>query len=93
MEIQTLKNKAIPILRKAGVRRAALFGSIARSQDRGDSDIDILVELNNESSLLDFVDLKYKLEEGLNRKVDIVEYGAIKKSIREKVLTEQVAIY
>ncbi len=93
MEIQAVKNKVTPILRKAGVRRAALFGSVARSQDRGDSDIDILVELNDESSLLDFVDLKYKLEESLNRKVDMIEYGAIKKSIREKVLTDQVTIY
>ena len=93
MEIQAVKNKVTPILEKAGVRRAAIFGSIARSQDRGDSDIDILVELNDESSLLDFVDLKYKLEESLNRKVDMVEYGAIKKSIREKVLAEQVTIY
>lgn len=93
MEIASLKERIVPILRKAGVRRAALFGSVARSQDRSDSDVDILVELNDKSSLLDFVDLKYKLEESLNRKVDMVEYGAIKKSIREKVLTDQVTIY
>ena len=93
MEIQVLKNKVTPILRKAGVRRAALFGSVARSQDRSSSDIDILVELNEQFSLLDFVDLKYKLEASLNRKVDMVEYGAIKKSIRENVLADQVMIY
>ena len=93
MEIQTVKSKVTPILRQAGVRRAAIFGSVARSQDRSDSDIDILVELKDEFSLLDFVDLKYQLEESLKRKVDMVEYGAIKKSIRKKVLADQVMIY
>ena len=75
------------------MRRAALFGSVARSQDKDDSDVDILVELKDKSSLLDFVDLKYKLEESLKRKVDMVEYGAVKKSIRENVLADQVMIY
>ena len=93
MEIQAVKNRVIPILRKAGVLRASLFGSVVRSQDRDDSDVDILVELSDESSLLDFVDLKYKLEESLNRKVDMVEYGAVKKSIRKNVLADQVMIY
>lgn len=88
-----LKERIVPILKKSGVRRAAFFGSVARSQDRGDSDVDILVELNDESSLLDFVDLKYKLEESLNRKVDMIEYGAVKKSIRKNVLADQVMIY
>jgi len=93
MEISLLKERIIPILKKSGVRRAALFGSVARSQDKDDSDVDILVELKDKSSLLDFVDLKYKLEESLKRKVDMVEYGAVKKSIRENVLADQVMIY
>ncbi|MEK7209180.1 MAG: nucleotidyltransferase domain-containing protein [Patescibacteria group bacterium] len=93
MEIAAIKEKIVPILQKSDVRRASFFGSIARSQAQPDSDVDLLVELNDKASLLDFVNLKYKLEETLKRKVDLVEYGAIKKSIRENVLAGQVKIY
>jgi predicted nucleotidyltransferase len=41
--VATLK-EAEPGLRARGIRRAAVFGSIARGDDRPDSDIDILVE-------------------------------------------------
>ena len=93
MEIEAVKQKISPILKRAGVRRASLFGSVAKDEARADSDVDILVELDDKYSLLDFVDLKYKLEESLHRKVDMVEYGALKKSIAVDVLASQISIY
>ncbi len=42
---------------------------------REDSDIDILVEIEKDISLLDFVGLKLEIEEALGRKVDLVEYN------------------
>jgi predicted nucleotidyltransferase len=43
-------------------------------------------------SLLDFVGMKLELEAAINRKVDLVEYETIKPLMREKILSEQVAI-
>jgi len=91
-EIEKLKNKVLPILREYGAQKAALFGSFSRGQMRKKSDIDILVQLDENVSLFEFVRLKLKLEEALHRKVDLVEYETIKPLLREKILSEQVVI-
>lgn len=57
------------------------------------SDIDILVEIEKDISLLDFVALKLELEETLGRKVDLVEFDTIKPRLRERILKEQVVIF
>lgn len=53
---------------------------------------DILVEIEKDISLLDFVDLKLEIEEKLGRKVDLVEYSTIKPLLKDVILREQVAI-
>ena len=90
--IQEIKNKAVPILKEAGVKRSSVFGSAARGEAASDSDIDLLIELSKDSSLLDFIGLKIDLEKALGRKVDLVEYDTIKPLLREKILNEEVAI-
>lgn len=91
--IKKIKDKIVPLLKKNEVVRAGIFGSYARGEQKKNSDIDILIEIRNpEISLLDFIKLKHKIEEVLKIKVDLVEYGAIKPLIKEKVLNEEVRI-
>ncbi len=90
--IEEIKRKILPILQRYGVKRAGLFGSYVRKEMREDSDIDILVEIEKDISLLDFVGLKLEIEGALGKKVDLVEYGTIKPLLRERILNEQVAI-
>jgi len=90
--IEEIKQKILPILRRHGVKKAGIFGSIVRGEAREDSDIDILVEIESDISLLDFVGLKLEIEEALGRKIDLVEYSTIKPLLRERILGEQVAI-
>jgi len=59
---------------------------------RKDSDIDILVEIEKDISLLDFVGIKLEIEEALERKIDLVEYSTIKPLLKERILKEQVVI-
>ena len=87
-----IAKKAVPILKKNGVRKAGIFGSYVHGKQRKTSDIDILVELKKGKSLLDFVGIKLEIEEALGKKVDLVEYNAIKPILREKILNEQVII-
>ena len=82
-----------PVLERYHVRRSGLFGSYVRGRATEESDIDILVELDEEYSLIDFVRLKHELEEALGRKVDLVEYDAIKKPLKEHILGEEVRVY
>jgi len=89
--------KIIPILKKYGVSRASLFGSIVRGDTHKNSDVDILVELPNKLRGFDFIgmkmDLQEELEKKLNKKVDLVEYHLIKESLKKYILSEQKIIY
>jgi hypothetical protein len=90
--LERIKQSILPILRRYGVSKAALFGSVVRGQMQADSDIDILVQIDSDISLLEFVGLKLELEETLNKNVDLVEYDTIKPLLRENILKEQEAI-
>ncbi len=90
--IEELRSKVIPILKQHGVVRASVFGSFVRREMKEGSDIDILIELPREKSLLDFVALKLDLEDVLGRKVDLVEYSTIHPLLRERILEEQVPV-
>ncbi len=92
MNIEEIKKKVLPILKKYGVKRAGIFGSVVRGEETEKSDIDILVEIEGRVSLLDFVGLKLELEEALGRNVDLGEYSTIKPIIKEQILSEEVAI-
>ena len=91
-DLESVKQKILPILQSHGVNKAGLFGSFVRGEVRKSSDIDILVEIEDDISLLDFVGIKLELEEALGRKVDLVEYDTIKPLLRERILNEQVVI-
>ena len=92
MNIEEIKGKILPILKKYGVTRAGIFGSVVRGEAREDSDIDILVEIESRMSLLDFVGLKLELEEALGKPVDLGEYSEIKPIIKKQILEEEVPI-
>ncbi|MBU3979163.1 nucleotidyltransferase family protein [Patescibacteria group bacterium] len=90
--LEEIKIKALPILRQASVKRAALFGSFVRDEQKNTSDIDLLVDLHNNATLIDLVGLKLDLEKVLKRKVDIVEYAGLKPRIKDSILQQQVTI-
>ena len=92
MNVEEIKEKIIPILKRYHVKRAGIFGSVVRGEDTKESDIDVLVEIESRMSLLDFVGLKLELEDALGKRVDLGEYSTIKPLIREQILSEEVTI-
>ena len=92
MELEELKNKIIPVLQRNDVKRAAVFGSFVREEQKEDSDIDILVEFEGKKSLLDLAELKIELEETLKRKVDVLTYNSLHPLLRDRILQEQKVI-
>jgi len=92
MTIKEIENKILPVLRKYHVRRASLFGSIVRGEMTEESDIDLLVELPETASLLDLAGLKIDIEELLSRNVDVLTYDSLHPLLRDRILSEQVAI-
>lgn len=93
MNIEEIRNKITPILAQSQIKRAGVFGSVVKGEATEDSDIDILVELKDKISLLKFVQIKNKLEDVLGKKIDLVEYNALKPRLKERILSEEVRIY
>lgn len=81
-----------PVLRRHGVTRASIVGSTARGDATQTSDIDILVELPPDRSLLDLVDLRLELESLLGRRVDLAEFDDLHPLLRDQMLAEQVPV-
>jgi len=61
-----------------------------RGEQNKESDIDVLVDFQEDADLLDLVGLGLFLEERLGRKVDVVPRKALRKEIRDAVLHEVV---
>lgn len=76
-------------LRGWGVRRLALFGSVARDEAGPESDVDLLVELEPESKTYDnFLRISDLLEELLGRHVELVTTEALSPHIGPHILAE-----
>ena len=93
MTIEEVREKTSPVLEKHGVAYAAVFGSLARGEDRPESDVDILVRLGRPTGMVGFVRLIESLEECLHRKVDLVTEESLNKYVRPYVLPSLKTIY
>jgi predicted nucleotidyltransferase len=93
--LDTLRGeKREEILRLAevhGARNVRVFGSVARAENREDSDVDMLVEFDRGQSLFDLVRLKEDLEDLLGVRVDVVTPNGLR-YLRERVLAEALPI-
>ena len=90
---KTLKNSREEILNiagKYGAKNIRVFGSVARGEEKQGSDIDIIVEMKQGSSLLDIIAIKQDIEDLLGRKVDVVTEASISPYIRTEILREAV---
>ncbi|MBC7508406.1 MAG: nucleotidyltransferase domain-containing protein [Ferruginibacter sp.] len=84
------------ILKKDGrVSAAWLFGSIARGEEKLNSDVDIMVEMSNAKkySMFDLLDIAFIIEKKINRKVDLVEKGYLKDFAMKTAANDLVKIY
>jgi uncharacterized protein len=91
-EFDKIKEKAISVLRNNEIKKAGIFGSFARGESNSKSDVDILIEVKKDFSLLELVKLKLELEKLLKKKVDLVEYKTIKPRLRKQILSEEIRI-
>lgn len=92
-QIAEIKKKATPILKEAKVIRSSIFGSVVRGEATKDSDIDMLVELPKNKSLLDLVRLERKLGEVLGKKVDLFTYNSINPLLRDYIHRDELTIF
>ena len=91
-QVEEIKKIIVDTLKKYGVKKASLFGSVVRDETTKESDVDLLVEFNGRKSLLDLVRLKMRLEELLGRKVDVLTYKSVNPLLKKRILDEQKVI-
>jgi uncharacterized protein len=92
MDARTLlKNRREEILETAmrnGAVNVRVFGSVARGDERPDSDIDFLVNLESGRSLMDLARLLRELSVLLEHPVDVVTEAGLRPRIKSRVLKE-----
>ncbi len=69
-----------------------VFGSVLRGEDTEASDLDLLVDDLDETTLFDVCGLQYELEELLGVRVDVLTPGNLPKKWREKILAEALPV-
>jgi len=93
--VQVDEQRLADLCRQYRVQELSLFGSMARGDNRPDSDIDILVvfQPNARIGLLEYAALMRELSDLTGRKVDLVDKIGLKPMIRDEVLEEARLLY
>jgi predicted nucleotidyltransferase len=93
---EVLLEAAAPILKafaaEHGYTRLSVFGSVARRQARSDSDIDLIVEAPDGTSMFGFIRFKQLLEQVLGRQIDLIDYGGLKPRLDDDIRREAVLL-
>lgn len=75
------------------VLKAYLFGSYSRKKEHKNSDIDIMIELEDGVDLFQFINIKLELEKILNRSVDLVSAHGVSPRLKPYIDKDKVLIY
>ena len=90
--LSSLKKLKGEVEREYSVKTIVVFGSVARNEQTGKSDIDLLVEFSKPVGFVTFMRLENFLSERLGNPVDLVTSDSLKPVIRQDVLSEVIYV-
>ena len=90
--IETHREELLSIARRRGVTNVRVFGSMARGDAGGDSDVDLLVTLAPGATGLALGGLLFDAQELLGRRVDVVTEQGLHPAMRDQVLAQAVTL-
>lgn len=90
-DLRARRDEILRITTFRGARNVRVFGSVARRESQATSDVDLLVEMDPDRTVLDLSELILDLEAALGRRVDVIEarHGS---DIDDRILREAVAL-
>ena len=92
-QILEVLRQQIPMLRERyGVESLEVFGAYVRSEQKRDSDLDILVTFREDPSLLTYIGMENYLSDLLGVKVDLVMKDSLKPKIGQQILREAIPV-
>jgi hypothetical protein len=93
-EIKALGPRLAQLCEKYGIAELSVFGSVARGEDRPDSDIDLLyVRVPGNDLGMSYFALQEDLEELFGRPVDLVPKEGLHRVIRDQVIADAQVLY
>ena len=90
--IESRRELILRLAREHGVTHVRVFGSMARGDAHAESDVDLLVDLEEGRTLLDLGALLMDLQDLLHRKVEVLTEPALHPRIRDRVLREAIPL-
>jgi uncharacterized protein len=91
-QLLSMRSAILETARDVGARDVRVFGSVARGEERPDSDIDILVTLEPGRTLMDLARLEERLEALLGRPVDVTTLSGLREPVRSSALREAISV-
>jgi uncharacterized protein len=89
--LEMLRGKKVEILRiaaKHGASNVRIFGSVVRGEDSAHSDVDMLVDMADNRSLLDLVGFQQEVETLVGRRADVLTENGLSRHLKDRILAE-----
>jgi len=90
--LRRLRGEILALATRHGAGNVRVFGSVARGDDRVDSDVDFLVDVAADRTLLDVIALEQDLQQLLGLRVDVLTERGLSPYLQEQILAEAAAL-
>lgn len=90
--IEAIKKRKTVLEEKYKVKEIAIFGSYVRGEQTEKSDVDIFVDFYDLPDVFNLLKLERSLRGTLRCKVDVIRKGAIRKELRDQIMSEAIKI-
>lgn len=89
--LEKIKAKIIEVLKKNKIKKAGIFGSYARGEEKKNSDIDILIQPTKNMGFK-FAGLEIELSKKIGKKADLVSYSGLSPYLKDRILSQEIRI-